>query len=116
MDITSKYPRLIVIVMTLTFVCRIFIKPFVWPFLKTARSGAQTTLYVALEPSLADCSGWYFRYVSIARVVNIYFFMNFAVGRYSDCQLTDISEAAKDDSMARWLWLVSEKWTNLNRT
>lgn len=64
-----------------------------WPFLKTARSGAQTSLYAALDPSLVDSSGYYF----------------------SDCQLAEVSEAARDDAMARWLWAVSEKWTNLQQ-
>lgn len=44
-----------------SFLSKVFIKPFVWPFLKTPRAGAQTTLYAALDPSLVDCSGWYFR-------------------------------------------------------
>lgn len=62
-----------------------------WPFLKTAKSGAQTTLYAALDPDLEKTSGLYF----------------------SDCQPKDVAVAAKDDKMAEWLWAVSEKWTKL---
>lgn len=31
----------------------------------------------------------------------------------SDCAPAEVSEAAKDDNMARWLWQVSEKWTKI---
>nr|XP_031831551.1 retinol dehydrogenase 13-like [Nomia melanderi] len=71
---------------------RLFIKSCMWLFVKTPRKGAQTILYVALEPSLQDVTGVYF----------------------SNCKVADISEEAKNDDIARWLWAVSEKWTGLN--
>ncbi|XP_055606426.1 retinol dehydrogenase 13-like [Uranotaenia lowii] len=65
------------------------IKPFVWPFLKSPLSGAQTTLYAALDPDLEKVTGQYF----------------------SDCKPKDVADQAKNDRVARWLWAVSEKWT-----
>ncbi|XP_052860645.1 retinol dehydrogenase 13-like [Anopheles cruzii] len=67
----------------------VFVRPFVWPFLKSPLYGAQTTLHVALEPSLEKVSGQYF----------------------SDCAPKDVAEQAKDERVAKWLWAVSEKWT-----
>lgn len=64
-----------------------------WPFLKTPKAGAQTTLYAALDPELENVTGKYF----------------------SDCELKDVSELAKDDRMATWLWAVSEKWTGVGK-
>ncbi|XP_067631481.1 retinol dehydrogenase 13-like isoform X2 [Eurosta solidaginis] len=75
-----------------SFFASIFIKPLVWPFIKSPLNGAQTTLYAALDPELANVSGKYF----------------------SDCNLKDVAPAALDDSLAKWLWAVSEKWTKLN--
>lgn len=69
-----------------------FIKVFTWPFIKTPRQGAQTILYAALDPSLDDVTGSYF----------------------SNNEITEISNEAKNDTLARWLWLVSEKWTRVN--
>lgn len=40
-----------------------FLRTVTWPFVKTPKSGAQTTLYVALEPELEKVTGKYFRYV-----------------------------------------------------
>lgn len=39
----------------------IFVRPLFWPFIRTAQRGAQTTLYVALDPSLETVTGKYFR-------------------------------------------------------
>lgn len=71
---------------------RIFVKPFIWPFIKNAKSGAQTTIYAALDPELEKTTGLYF----------------------SDCKPKEAAPAAKEESMAKWLWAVSEKWTKLN--
>lgn len=71
-----------------SFWSTIFVKPFIWPFLKTPKSGAQTTLYVALSPELEKVSGLYF----------------------SDCAEKELSEGAKNDTIGSWLWAVSEKW------
>lgn len=67
-----------------------FVKPLFWPFVKTAKNGAQTSLYVALDPELVNVTGQYF----------------------SDCAFKDVAPAACDDHIARWLWAVSEKWTH----
>lgn len=40
----------------------ILLKPFIWPFIKGPRQGAQTTIFCALDPSLANVTGKYFRY------------------------------------------------------
>lgn len=33
---------------------------------------------------------------------------------YSNCESKEVSEEAKNDNLAKWLWKVSEKWTKLN--
>lgn len=73
--------------------CRIAAKPLLWVFFKSAKSGAQTTLYCAMEPTIAGDTGKY----------------------YSDCKLKEPEPHAKDDAMAEWLWNISEKLTGLNR-
>lgn len=67
------------------------VKTIFWPFLKTPVSGAQTTLYAALDPSLEKVTGRYF----------------------SDCNEKDIAPQAKELEVQRWLWSVSEKWTGV---
>ncbi|KAF5273108.1 hypothetical protein FQA39_LY07598 [Lamprigera yunnana] len=69
----------------------ILIKPFVWPFLKSPRQGAQTVIYAAIDPYLAGFTGKYF----------------------SNYEETKVSPEAEDDKTAKWLWAVSEKWTRL---
>ncbi|XP_012536020.1 retinol dehydrogenase 13 isoform X2 [Monomorium pharaonis] len=76
------------------FFTRIFLKPFAWPFVRSPLQGAQTVLYATLDPSLANVSGCYF----------------------NNCEIKDVTEEAKNDEMAKWLWKVSEKWTKLNVT
>ncbi|XP_030563721.1 retinol dehydrogenase 12-like [Drosophila novamexicana] len=66
-----------------------FIKPLFWPLLKTPKSGAQTTLYAALDPDLDDVTGLYF----------------------SDCKPKEVAEAATDEKVIKFLWKLSEKWT-----
>ncbi|KRF98435.1 uncharacterized protein Dwil_GK28016 [Drosophila willistoni] len=68
-----------------------FVLPLISPLMKTAASGAQTTLYAALDPDLEKISGLYF----------------------SDCRPKEMAKAAKDDKTAEWLWAESEKWTGL---
>ncbi|XP_071453831.1 retinol dehydrogenase 13-like isoform X2 [Hetaerina americana] len=70
----------------------IFIKPFVWMFVRSPPRGAQTTLYAALDESLEKVTGKYF----------------------SDCEEQEVAEQGRDDAMAMWLWKVSERWTKLN--
>ncbi|XP_039303241.1 retinol dehydrogenase 13 isoform X2 [Solenopsis invicta] len=76
------------------FFTRIFLKPFAWPFIRAPLQGAQTVLYAALDPSLTNVSGCYF----------------------DNCKTKEVSEEAKNDQLAKWLWKVSEKWTKLNVT
>ncbi|XP_017014764.2 retinol dehydrogenase 13-like [Drosophila takahashii] len=68
------------------------VKPLQWTLFKTPRSGAQTSLYAALDPELKNVSGLYF----------------------SDCKAKDVSAAAKDDKAGKFLWAESEKWTGVN--
>lgn len=70
---------------------------FLWPILsmaRTPRSGAQTTITLALDPELANVSGGYF----------------------DDCRRVRESKPARDDAMAKWLWLHSEELTGLAPT
>lgn len=59
--------------------------------LRTAKSGAQTSLTVALDPDLAKVSGKYF----------------------DDCSIKNESKLAQDDDTAEWLWRESEKLAGL---
>lgn len=60
--------------------------------MKTPRSGAQTSLFVALDPSLENISGKYF----------------------ADCEEKETSPQAQNEDLGKWLWAVSEKWTKLS--
>nr|XP_016940490.1 retinol dehydrogenase 13 [Drosophila suzukii] len=71
---------------------KILIAPFIWIFIKTARNGAQTSLYAALDPSLENVSGKYF----------------------SDCKPKHVGSAAQYDDDAEFLWAESEKWTKIS--
>lgn len=44
-----------------SFITRIFLKIFAWPFIKAPSQGAQTVLYAALDPSLTNVSGCYLK-------------------------------------------------------
>jgi len=70
----------------------IFLKPFLWMFMKTPNQGAQTSIYAAIDPSLEKVTGKYF----------------------SDCKESKVSGSADDVALAEWLWAVSAKWTRLN--
>ncbi|KAK9297922.1 hypothetical protein QLX08_008462 [Tetragonisca angustula] len=63
-----------------------------WIFIKTPRKGAQPVLFAALDPSLDNVTGEYF----------------------VDNKIAEVSDEAKNDKIAKWLWAVSEKWTKLN--
>lgn len=67
--------------------------PFTYYFFKTSKSGAQTTLRVALDPELATVSGQYF----------------------GDCKIQQPAPSARPDKgeTAEWLWQMSEKMTKL---
>lgn len=74
-----------------SFFAKIFVYPLVWPFLKTPVSGAQTSLYCALDPELEKVTGKYF----------------------ADCRETPAAPQGEDDTMAKFLWKVSEKWCRI---
>ena len=40
----------------------VFLMPLAWPFIKTPKQGAQTTLFAALDPSFDTVTGQYLRY------------------------------------------------------
>ncbi|XP_017846266.1 retinol dehydrogenase 12-like [Drosophila busckii] len=65
------------------------VRPLMTPFVKTPKSGAQTTLYAALDPDLVNVTGLYF----------------------SDCKPKKVSAAAADEETAKFLWTESLKWT-----
>lgn len=61
-------------------------------FFRTPKVGAQTTVYCAVEESLAEESGYY----------------------YNDCHRTEPAANAKDDEAARRLWDLSESLVGLS--
>ncbi|CAH0550128.1 unnamed protein product [Brassicogethes aeneus] len=69
----------------------IFLKPFVWPFIKGPTQACQTPVYLAISPEVEKVTGKYF----------------------CNYEQEQVSEAGQDDKTAKWLWLVSEKWTRL---
>lgn len=87
----------------------IFLKPIVWPFIKSPKQGAQTTIFCALDPSLEKVTGNYYRFVQQKCILKIY-----SLIPCSDYKITTISMEAQDEKLAAWLWSVSEKWTRLN--
>lgn len=60
-------------------------------FLKTIKSGAQTTIALAVDPELQQVSGKFF----------------------ADCRISNESDRAQDDEMVEWLWETSEIMTGL---
>lgn len=32
----------------------------------------------------------------------------------SNCEMKEVADEAKNDNLAKWLWKVSEKWTQLD--
>lgn len=73
---------------------RTLIQPIVHFFFKSPKSGAQTTLAVALDEELTTVSGKYF----------------------ADCRVRTEGRAARDDEAAQWLWQESDKWTKLSES
>ncbi|KAJ6633432.1 Retinol dehydrogenase 12 [Pseudolycoriella hygida] len=68
------------------------VRPISQFFFKSPRSGAQTTLAVALDPELEKVTGKYF----------------------SDCKIKKEAAGARDDELAEWLWKTSDEWTKLS--
>lgn len=77
---------------TLTFFKRIILY-FFYCIFKNAKSGAQTTLAIALDPDFEQITGKYF----------------------ADCKVKKESKLAQDDDTADWLWRTSEKLTGLDK-
>ncbi|XP_043278014.1 retinol dehydrogenase 13-like [Venturia canescens] len=69
----------------------ILLKPLFWLFVKPPKHGAQPVIHAALAPKLKNESGLYF----------------------SNFDEAEVSEEAKNDQLAKWLWMTSEKWTKL---
>lgn len=68
------------------------IDPFVYYFFKTAKSGAQTTIRLAVDTELDGVTGEYF----------------------ADCRIQKVGASARKNSNdAEWLWMASEKMTKL---
>lgn len=62
-------------------------------FTKTPKSGAQTSIMLAVDPNLQNVTGKYF----------------------ADCAITEESKAAQCDETAAWLWEVSGRLTGLEK-
>lgn len=67
-------------------------EPFRQIVFKTAQSGAQTSIRLAVDPELEKVSGKYF----------------------SDCTEARSSRASKNEETAAWLWKISEEWTGMS--
>lgn len=67
------------------------IKPFTF-FFKTPKSGAQTSIKLAVDPNLEDVSGKYFK----------------------DCTEIDVKREGLNDDLAEWLWNKSEQLVGLS--
>ncbi|XP_055707577.1 retinol dehydrogenase 13-like [Phlebotomus papatasi] len=63
------------------------LKPFSWILLRTPKSGAQTSITLAIDPDLEKVSGKYF----------------------SDCREASPGRNARDDELAEWLWTESAR-------
>lgn len=72
---------------------RVLFAPIFYLLGKTPKQGAQTTIYCAVDESLANVTGKYF----------------------SDCAIKEESKAAQDDEAAKKLWEVSEKLVGLRK-
>lgn len=63
-----------------------------YPFTKSPKSGAQTSIMLAVDPDLEGVTGKYF----------------------ADCRINEECAAAQCDETAKWLWEISERVTGLN--
>lgn len=71
---------------------RKLVNPVMYFCFKTPKSGAQTTLTVALDPELEKVTGKYF----------------------SDCKIKKEVAIGRDEELAEWLWQTSDEWTKLS--
>ena len=67
------------------------VRPIMTRSMKTVEQGAETSLYCATSPDVADHDGRY----------------------YDDCREKEPSALAKDEALAKMLWEKSEVWTGL---
>lgn len=74
-----------------SYISSVFVKPFAWLFIQSARQGATPVWIAAIDEELKDVTGCYF----------------------SKGRKTDLSKEAEDEKTSKWLWLTSEKWTKL---
>ncbi|RZF45764.1 hypothetical protein LSTR_LSTR012936 [Laodelphax striatellus] len=73
-----------------SIISSIFVKPFMWPFIKSARQGGQAVVYAALDPNLEKVTGKCLKYKAEAKIAPV----------------------ALDTKMSEWLWIVSSTWTD----
>ncbi|KAL7294673.1 hypothetical protein TKK_0011976 [Trichogramma kaykai] len=76
-----------------SFISSIFLKPIVWPFIKTPKQGAQTIIYAAVDPKLENVTGEYF----------------------SECKIAEKAPICDKENLLSWLWKTSERWTKLQQ-
>ncbi|XP_043485265.1 retinol dehydrogenase 13-like [Leptopilina heterotoma] len=74
-----------------SYISSVFVKPFTWIFIQSARQGATPVWMAAVSEELKDVTGCYF----------------------SKGRKTDLSKEAENEKISKWLWLTSEKWTKL---
>lgn len=70
---------------------RLFLAPILLLFFSDVESGAQTSLYCALQEGIEPLSGCYF----------------------SSCAVQNLTAKARDDAVAKKLWEVSERLVGL---
>ncbi|EDV18917.1 uncharacterized protein TRIADDRAFT_34454 [Trichoplax adhaerens] len=69
----------------------ILVQPLYWLFMKTAKQGAQTSIYCAIDESIDGVTGKYF----------------------ADCREAKCAPQGRDDGAAKKLWELSEEMTGL---
>lgn len=92
-----------------SWLASLLVKPFIWPFIKSPKQGAQTIIYLAIDERVNALTGKYFKY-ELIYFSDLIFSNNF----FSNYDQVAYTEVAEDDKTAKWLWAVSEKWTKLN--
>nr|XP_023025613.1 retinol dehydrogenase 12-like [Leptinotarsa decemlineata] len=75
-----------------SWLATIFVKPLAWPFVKSPKQGAQSTIFLAIDKTVEKVTGKYF----------------------SNYEESNVGENATNESDAKWLWATSEKWTRVS--